>query len=43
VLVVIGAGADYFDTLAPAVWNASTIESGGVTARIEPSVAPADQ
>jgi hypothetical protein len=43
VLVVIGAGADYFDTLAPAVWNASTIESGGVTARIEPSVVPADQ
>jgi hypothetical protein len=43
VLVVIGAGADYFDTLAPAIWNASTIESGGVTARIEPSVVPADQ
>ncbi|MGA7869866.1 MAG: hypothetical protein WCA22_03115 [Candidatus Binatus sp.] len=37
VLVVIGQGADYFDTLAPAIWNASTIESGGVTARIEPS------
>ncbi len=37
VLVVIGAGADYFETLAPAIWNASTIETGGVTARIEPS------
>jgi hypothetical protein len=37
VLVVIGAGADYFETLAPAIWNASAIETGGVTARIEPS------
>ena len=37
VLVVIGQGADYFDTLAPAIWNASTIETGGVSARIEPS------
>jgi len=37
VLVVIGEGADYFRTLAPAIWNASIIESGGVTARIEPS------
>jgi len=37
VLVVIGEGADYFETLAPAIWNASTIEIGGVTARIEPS------
>jgi hypothetical protein len=42
VLVVIGAGADYFDTLAPAVWNASTIESGGVTGRIDPSAASSD-
>jgi hypothetical protein len=32
-LVVIGQGANYFDTLAPAIWNASTIESGGVTSR----------
>ncbi len=38
VLIVIGQGADYFDTLAPAIWNASTIETGGVTARIRPSV-----
>jgi hypothetical protein len=37
VLVVIGEGANYFETLAPAIWNASTIETGGVTARIEPS------
>jgi hypothetical protein len=37
VLVVIGEGADYFDTLAPAIWNASAIETGGVAARIEPS------
>jgi hypothetical protein len=37
VLVVIGEGADYFETLAPAIWNASAIETGGVTARIEPS------
>ncbi len=39
VLVVIGEGANYFDTLAPAIWNTSTIESGGVRARIEPSAA----
>ncbi|HEY9157991.1 hypothetical protein [Candidatus Binatus sp.] len=39
VLVVIGEGADYFRTLAPAIWNASTIESGGAAARIEPSAA----
>ncbi|HXM87893.1 MAG TPA: hypothetical protein VN916_00495 [Candidatus Acidoferrum sp.] len=37
VLVVIGEGADYFETLAPAIWNASAIETGGVSARIEPS------
>ena len=37
VLVVIGAGADYFETLAPAIWNASAIETGGVTANIPPS------
>ncbi len=37
VLVVIGQGADYFDTLAPAIWNASAIDIGGVTARIQPS------
>ena len=34
VLVVIGEGADYFDTLAPAIWNASVIESGSVTAGV---------
>ncbi len=43
VLVVIGQGADYFDNLAPAIWNASTIESGGVRARIEPSAASSVQ
>jgi hypothetical protein len=43
VLVVIGQGANYFDTLAPAVWSATTIESGGVTARIEPSGTSAAQ
>jgi hypothetical protein len=37
VLAVIGSGADYFDTLAPAIWNASTIESSGATARIASS------
>ena len=37
VLVVIGQGADYFETLAPAIWNASAIDVGGVTARIQPS------
>jgi hypothetical protein len=37
VLVVIGEGAAYFDTLAPSIWNASAIETGGVSARIEPS------
>ncbi len=36
-LVVIGDGADYFELLAPAIWNASAIETGGVTARIQPS------
>ena len=36
-LVVIGDGADYFELLAAAIWNASTIETGGITARIEPS------
>jgi hypothetical protein len=35
VLVVIGQGSDYFDALAPAIWTASTIEAGGVTARIQ--------
>jgi len=34
VLIVIGEGADYFDTLAPAIWNASVIDSGGVTAGV---------
>jgi hypothetical protein len=43
VLVVIGEGADYFDTLAPAIWNASAIETGGVAARIEPPDASAAQ
>ena len=43
VLVVIGQGADYFDTLAPAIWNSSAIESGGVSTRIEPSATPAVQ
>jgi len=43
VLVVIGQGANYFDTLAPAIWNASAIESGGVAARIEPSATSAAQ
>lgn len=43
VLVVIGQGADYFDTLAPAIWNSSAIESGGVSARIESSATPAVQ
>jgi hypothetical protein len=36
-LVVIGDGADYFELLASAIWNASAIETGGVTARIPPS------
>ncbi|HWJ41517.1 MAG TPA: hypothetical protein VNT29_10295 [Candidatus Limnocylindrales bacterium] len=36
-LVVIGDGADYFELLATAIWNASTIQTGGVTARIQPS------
>jgi hypothetical protein len=43
VLIVVGEGADYFDTLAPAIWNASAIDSGGVTARIEPSATSANQ
>jgi hypothetical protein len=36
VLVIIGQGADYFDTLAPSIWNASTIESSGVAAHFAP-------
>jgi hypothetical protein len=43
VLIVIGEGADYFDTLAPAIWSASTIDSGGVTAHFEPSATSAGQ
>ena len=39
VLVVIGQGANYFDDLAPAIWNASTIETGGVSAHIETGAA----
>jgi hypothetical protein len=43
VLVIIGAGADYFRTLAPAIWNASTIETGGVAARFDPSANSSSQ
>jgi hypothetical protein len=43
VLVVIGQGADYFDTLAPAIWNASTIQSAGVTTRFPPPDPSADR
>lgn len=43
VLVVIGQGANYFDTLAPAIWKASSIESGGITARVEPTSGAAAQ
>jgi hypothetical protein len=39
VLVVIGQGANDFDTLAPAIWSASKVESGGATARITPPLA----
>jgi hypothetical protein len=35
VLVLIGQGANYFGTLAPAIWSASAIETGGVSARFE--------
>src|SRR5271156_5801457 len=42
VLVVIGEGADYFDTLAPSIWNASTIQSGKVTVRFPPAAASDD-
>jgi hypothetical protein len=42
VLVVIGPGVNYFGALAPAIWSASAIESGGVTARIgRPAVSAA--
>jgi len=43
VLVVIGEGANYFDALAPAIWNGSSIDSGGVPKRIEPSAASSHQ
>jgi hypothetical protein len=39
VLVVIGQGANYFDDLAPAIWNASKIETGGVPVHIEAGAA----
>jgi hypothetical protein len=39
VLVVIGQGANYFEDLAPAIWAASTLETGSVTAHIEPPAA----
>src|SRR5579863_1246512 len=35
VLVVIGQGASHFDDLAPALWKGSSIETGGLTTRIE--------
>ena len=43
VLVLIGQGANYFDELAPALWNSSTVETGGVTARLAPISTPAEQ
>jgi hypothetical protein len=43
VLVAIGQGANYFDDLAPAIWKASSIGTGGVTPRIEPPAASAAQ
>lgn len=43
VLVIIGAGADYFRTLAPAIWDASTIETNGVAVRFEPSANSSNQ
>ena len=36
VLILIGQSSNYFDVLAPAIWNASAIEAGGVTSRIKP-------
>jgi hypothetical protein len=42
VLVIIGEGANYFRTLAPAIWNASAIETGGVAARIQPPASSSD-
>ena len=36
-------GCRLLHDLAPAIWNATTIESGGVTARIEPPAASAAQ
>ena len=43
VLILIGQGANYFDELAPAIWNASTVETGGVTARLAPISTPAER
>jgi hypothetical protein len=33
-LVIIGEGANYFEQLAPAIWSASTIETGSASTQI---------
>jgi hypothetical protein len=43
VLVVIGEGANYFDQLAPAIWNASTIEIGTASTQIAVPPTPDEQ
>lgn len=43
VLVVIGQGANYSDKLVPSIWNASAIDSGGVTATFEAAAGAAVQ
>lgn len=43
VLIVIGEGANYFDALAPAIWNASTIATGSVSANFTSHAASIDQ
>ncbi len=43
VLILIGQSSNYFDALAPAIWKASAVEAGGVTAVIGPPAMPREQ
>ncbi|MDO8431052.1 MAG: hypothetical protein Q7S58_01435 [Candidatus Binatus sp.] len=42
-LVIIGEGANYFDQLAPAIWNASTIETASTSTQIAVPPTPDEQ
>ncbi len=42
-LVIIGEGANYFDQLAPAIWSASTIDTGNSSTQIAVPPTPDEQ